>query len=95
MNLPTTAHNLVLDADAVAEGHADDLDEKGIAKTAREEKLRARAGAKKNDVENERMAALYRQHVLKEAPPEPTIQIKGLGSKKKEPVQEVLHKSQQ
>ena len=41
------------------------------------------------------MAALYRQHVLKEAPPEPTIQIKGLGGKKKEPVQEVLHKSQQ
>jgi hypothetical protein len=41
------------------------------------------------------MAALYRQHVLKESPAEPTIQIKGLGSKKKEPVQEVLHKPQQ
>ena len=34
------------------------------------------------------MAELYRQHVLKE---QPTIQIQGLGSKKKEPVQEVLH----
>jgi len=45
---------------------------------------------------NERMAALYRQHVLKEAAPEPVIQIKGLGgAKKKEPVQEVLHKDQQ
>jgi 7,8-dihydro-6-hydroxymethylpterin dimethyltransferase len=79
----------------VAAGKQTDLDDKGIAKTAREEKLRARAEAKKNDVENERMAALYRQHVLKEAPAEPTLQIKGLGSKKKEPVQEVLHKPQQ
>jgi hypothetical protein len=31
--------------------------------------------------------------VLKEAPAEPVIQIKGLGAKKKEPVQEVLHKT--
>jgi hypothetical protein len=38
------------------------------------------------------MAALYRQHVLKE---EATIQIKGLGGKKKDTVQEVLHKPQQ
>jgi len=38
---------------------------------------------------------LYRQHVLKESPEEPVIQIQGLGSKKKEPVQEVLHKDQQ
>jgi hypothetical protein len=40
------------------------------------------------------MAALYRQHVLKEEPAEPVIQIAGLGAKKK-PVQEVLHKNQQ
>ena len=39
------------------------------------------------------MAALYRQQVLKEAPPEPVIQIRGLGgSKKPKDVQEVLHK---
>ena len=36
------------------------------------------------------MAALYRQHVLKESA-EPVLQIKGLGGKKKDPVQEVLH----
>ena len=95
VDLPTTAHNLMLDPVAVALGKQTDLDEKGIAKTAREEKLRARAEAKKVDPENERMAALYRQHVLKEAPAEPTIQIKGLGSKKKEPVQEVLHNKPQ
>ena len=34
------------------------------------------------------MAKLYAQHVLKE---QPTLQIQGLGGKKKQP-QEVLHK---
>ncbi len=93
--LPTTEHTLVLDAEAVAAGIQHDLDEAGIAKTAREEKLRAKADARKKAEENERMAALYRQHVLKEEPAAPTIQIQGLGGKKKGPVQEVLHKDQQ
>ncbi|HEY7499103.1 MAG TPA: radical SAM protein, partial [Vicinamibacterales bacterium] len=94
VELADKSHRLILDPVAVAAGKQTDLDEKGIAKTAREEKLRARAASKKPaDAENERMAALYRQHVLKEAPAEPVIQIKGLGSKKKEPVQEVLHKT--
>ena len=35
------------------------------------------------------MAALYRQHVLKEPA---TLQIQGLGGKKKDSVQPVLHK---
>src|SRR5918999_2762421 len=81
--LPTTEHHLVLDPEAVAAGKQTDLDELGVAKNAREEKLRARAGAKKKQEEGERMAALYRQHVLKEAPPEPVLQIQGLGGKKK------------
>ena len=38
------------------------------------------------------MEKLYRQHVLKETPGEPVIQIQGLGGKKKSPVQDVLHK---
>jgi 7,8-dihydro-6-hydroxymethylpterin dimethyltransferase len=100
VELSTTDHHLVLDPVAVAVGKQTDLDDKGIAKTAREEKLRARADAKKNTAEEERMAALYRQHVLKEAPPEPVLQIRGLGGTKKSPgaksgvadVQEVLHK---
>jgi hypothetical protein len=108
--LNSTEHRLVLDPVAVAAGKQTDLDDAGIAKTAREEKLRAREAKKaasvapgneqgasrdqkKADSENDRMAALYRQHVLKEAAPEPTIQIAGLGGKKK-PVQEVLHKPQ-
>jgi hypothetical protein len=91
VNLPSVEHNLVLDPEAVAAGRQTDLDEAGIAKTAREEKLRARDEARKKptDAENEQMARLYRQHVLKE---QPTVQIQGLGSKKKAPVQEVLHR---
>ena len=86
-------HRLVLDQEAVAAGKQTDLDDAGIAKNAREEKLRARAEAKKKDPETAQMEALYRQHVLKE---QPTIQIQGLGGgKKKSDVQEVLHKPQQ
>jgi hypothetical protein len=88
VQLSSTEHHLVLDPVAVAAGKQTDLDEKGIAKNAREEKLRARAAAKQVDPEHEKMAQLYRQHVLKE---EPTIQIQGLGGKKKPAVQEVLH----
>jgi 7,8-dihydro-6-hydroxymethylpterin dimethyltransferase len=88
VQLSSTEHHLVLDPVAVAAGKQTDLDEKGIAKNAREEKLRARAAAKQADPEQEKMAQLYRQHVLKE---QPTIQIQGLGGKKKPAVQEVLH----
>jgi hypothetical protein len=45
-----------------------DLDSKGIAKTAREEKIRARDAKLKQQAENERMMKLYREHVLKEKP---------------------------
>jgi hypothetical protein len=94
VELSSTEHNLVLDAAAVAAGKQKDLDALGIAKNAREEKLRARkieVNANEKSAEDERMAALYRQHVLKEQAPEPVIKIAGLGGKKK-PVQEVLHK---
>src|SRR6187397_111406 len=40
--LPSTAHSLELDPEAVAAGKQTDLDQVGIAKNAREEKLRAR-----------------------------------------------------
>src|SRR6185295_20239122 len=93
VELNTTDHTLVLDPEAVAAGKQKDLDELGIAKNAREEKLRARKievnGAK--SAEDERMAALYRQHVLKEQAPEPVIKIAGLGGKKKPAVQDVVH----
>jgi uncharacterized radical SAM superfamily Fe-S cluster-containing enzyme len=80
VGLDTTQHTLQLDAEAVAKGIQHDLDDKGIAKNAREEKLRAR----KAQQEHERMAALYRQEVLKEPKPEMAtgLQIQGLGKKK-------------
>jgi len=89
VEMDSTEHTLVLDPAAVAAGKQTDLDELGVAKNAREEKLRARKQQQKADQEHDRMAELYRQHVLKE---QPTIQIQGLGGKKKPAVAEVLHK---
>jgi uncharacterized radical SAM superfamily Fe-S cluster-containing enzyme len=78
-------HSLVLDLDSVNKSKQTDLDEKGIAKTAREEKLRQQR-------ENARMAQLYRQEVLKE--PKPALatglQIQGL-KKKPEEKEAVTH----
>ena len=92
VELSSAEHNLVLDPEAVAKGKQTDLDELGVAKNAREEKLRAKKQqAGTFAPEDEKMAQLYRQHVLKE---QPTIKIGGLGGKKK-PVQEVLHKNQE
>src|SRR5689334_24612980 len=92
--LNSTEHSLKLNEEAVRAGAQTDLDELGIAKNAREEKLKARQHkddpAHDDPKYHEEMARLYRQHVLKE---QPTLQIQGLGGKKKtsEPA-EVLHK---
>jgi hypothetical protein len=95
VDLPSTAHSLKLNEEAVRAGAQTDLDDLGIAKNAREEKLAARKHktpeeAAKEAQHNAEMAKLYAQHVLKE---QPTLQIQGLGGKKKasEPA-EVLHK---
>ena len=95
--LNTTEHSLKLNAEAVAAGAQTDLDELGIAKNAREEKLKARKQKHEMTPDEQRhhaeMEKLYRQHVLKEKPAEPVIQIQGLSGKKKDaPVQDVLHK---
>ncbi len=79
VNLPTADHSMVLRIDDVNHGLQHDLDEKGIAKTAREEKKRARDEKLREQQENERMSKLYRQHVLKEAPSE-TPELVQLGS---------------
>jgi hypothetical protein len=75
VNLEETKHSLVLNQIDVNHGLQHDLDELGIAKTAREEKKRARDQKLKEQQENERLAKLYRQHVLKEQPGEELIQI--------------------
>jgi uncharacterized radical SAM superfamily Fe-S cluster-containing enzyme len=83
--LSSIEHSLKLDPVAVAAGAQTDLDELGIAKNAREEKLKARQAQKHLTPEEQRhhaeMEKLYRQHVLKEAPSAPVIQIQGLGKK--------------
>jgi hypothetical protein len=65
VKLESKEHKLKLDERIVTKEVQKDLDELGIAKNAREEKQRARA-AKLTAAENERMARLYRQHILKE-----------------------------
>jgi hypothetical protein len=93
-NVPLNSkeHTLLLNAEAVAKGIQTDLDDLGIAKNAREEKLQARKEAQMSPEElrqHKEMEKLYRQQVLKE---QPTLQIQGLGGAKRKPVQEVTHK---
>jgi hypothetical protein len=61
-------HAMVLREDILTTEIQHDLDNLGIAKTAREEKIRARDAKIKQDAENARMAKLYREHVLQEKP---------------------------
>jgi 7,8-dihydro-6-hydroxymethylpterin dimethyltransferase len=65
VNLASAEHKLKLNLVHVNAEAQHDLDAKGIAKNAREEKLRAR-DAKVKAEENARMEKLYRQHILKE-----------------------------
>lgn len=85
--LESVQHSLILNPDAVAAAAQTDLDEAGIAKTARDEKLAARAKAKsepKDAAYDAKMEQLYRQHILMEQPSTPLIQIKGLKTSKTE-----------
>jgi hypothetical protein len=68
VSLPAADHSLVLRADDVNRERQHDLDDKGIAKTAREEKFRARAEKLKEQAKNEQMMKLYREQVLGEKP---------------------------
>ena len=71
-------HNLVLVDEHVRAERQHDLDDKGIAKTAREEKTRARDEALKQKIENDKMARLYREHVLGEKKIEGFVPLDGL-----------------
>src|SRR5215471_14805463 len=70
VQLADVNHSLVLKDEIVTKEVQHDLDKLGIAKTAREEKIRARDEKQKNDpAYNARMAALYREVVLKQKTP--------------------------
>ena len=96
VDMESKDHSLVLNAEAVAKGQQTDLDDQGIAKNAREEKLQARKKAQMTPEElrkHQEMERLYRQEVLKEQPAEAVLQIQGLGGgRKKQELQEVVHK---
>ncbi len=59
-------YDLVLNQAHVDSAANDTFDKSGIAKNAREEKIRARDQKLKEDAENARMAKLYRKEILKE-----------------------------
>src|SRR5258706_5547147 len=81
VGLDSSEHSLVLDQSLVTLEIQHDLDELGIAKNSREEKLKKQRDRIKVQKENERMAKLYRQHVLKE-PASPEAQLVKLQLKK-------------
>ena len=80
----------------MAAGAQTDLDELGIAKNAREEKLKARKAKHEMTAEEQRhhaeMEKLYRQHVLKEEPGAPVHPDSGSRRQEEDRVQDVLHK---
>ncbi len=75
VQLNSRDHSLVLREEIVTNEIQHDLDKLGIAKTAREEKIRARDAKLKEQAENQRMAQLYKQHVLKEQPRADLVQL--------------------
>src|SRR5437868_4423270 len=78
VGLETTEHSLKLKEGIITDDVQHDLDKLGIAKTAREEKLRAQRERLAQQQDNERMAKLYREHILNEPaePAAPLVQIK-------------------
>src|SRR5205085_1841571 len=72
--LQSAEHSLLLRDEIVTKEVQHDLDRLGIAKTAREEKKRAR-DAKLMTAEDQKMAKLYREQVLKEKPAADLVQI--------------------
>src|SRR3984885_13438509 len=68
VNLKSKDHSLVLRVEDVQHAKQTDLDKLGIAKTAREEKLRARDEKQKQQENEEQMMKMYRENVLGEKP---------------------------
>jgi 7,8-dihydro-6-hydroxymethylpterin dimethyltransferase len=79
VGLADVSHALTLREEIVTNEVQKDLDKLGIAKTAREEKIRARDEKlrKAKEAENAKMMEMYKKHVLKE-PESNLVQIKGI-----------------
>ncbi len=95
VGLASIDHKLALNQEHVIAERQHDLDSKGIAKTAREEKVRARdlKQQAKKSAEDAQMEKLYREHILKEKPAESNfVSLNSLiasAPEKKEEVSEV------
>jgi len=91
VNLPSKDHTLVLREDDVNRERQHDLEVAGIAKTAREEKLRARDAKLKEQAKNDQMMKMYREHVLGEKPQNDVVPLTSIApvAKKTEKVEEV------
>jgi hypothetical protein len=79
VGMTEVGHHLALNMEHVNSEANHTLDELGIAKNSREEKMRARAVTTadkvKSDAENAQMAKLYREHVLGEKPIEGLVRL--------------------
>jgi hypothetical protein len=75
VGMSQVGHELKLNMEHVNSEANHTLDNLGIAKNAREEKIRARDTKLKDDAENARMAKLYREHVLGEKPVEGLVRL--------------------
>jgi 7,8-dihydro-6-hydroxymethylpterin dimethyltransferase len=80
VSLATTDHTLKLVQEHVDAEANHTLDDLGIAKNARQEKFQARDEKIKQEAENARMLALYKEHVLGEKVPEDKGGFVPLGS---------------
>jgi hypothetical protein len=75
VNMGAEHNKLVLNMTDVNAEANHTLDDLGIAKNSREEKIRARDTKLKSDAENAQMAKLYREHVLGEKPIEGLVRL--------------------
>jgi uncharacterized radical SAM superfamily Fe-S cluster-containing enzyme len=92
VSLATTDHTLKLVQEHVDAEANHTLDDLGIAKNARQEKFKARDEKIKQEAENARMLALYKEHVLGEKAPEDKggfVPLGSIGGIKAAPAKEV------
>jgi hypothetical protein len=78
VGMSQVGHELKLNMEHVNSEANHTLDNLGIAKNAREEKIRARDTKIKTDAENAQMAKLYREHVLGEKPIEGLVSLSSI-----------------
>jgi hypothetical protein len=78
VSMSQVGHDLALNMEHVNSEANHTLDELGIAKNAREERIRARDSKISSDAENAKMAKLYREHVLGEKPVEGLVSLSAI-----------------